>query len=219
MIIKKINFHIILSVLIFFIINKTFSQYNYQKSNPIDLPLILSGNFGEIRGTHFHAGIDIKTNGKEGFKIKSIDNGFLSRVSISLGSYGKAIYIKHNDGTTSVYAHLKKFSNKIEEIIKRFQYENKTFVLNKFFKENDIIIKKNEIIGYSGNTGGSSGPHLHFEIRDSKTQNVLNPHLFGYKPSDSKEPVIKKIILYTLNEFERFENNKLKKKYTIQSNK
>ena len=211
MIIKKINFHIILIVLIFFIKNKTFSQYNYQKSNPIDLPLILSGNFGEIRGTHFHAGIDIKTNGKEGFKIKSIDNGFLSRVSISLGSYGKAIYIKHNDGTTSVYAHLKKFSNKIEEIIKRFQYENKTFVLNKFFKENDIIIKKNEIIGYSGNTGGSSGPHLHFEIRDSKTQNVLNPHLFGYKLSDSKEPVIKKIILYNLNEFKRFENNKLKK--------
>ena len=142
MIIKKINFHIILAILFFFIKNKTFSQYNYQKSNPIDLPLILSGNFGEIRGTHFHAGIDIKTNGKEGFKIKSIDNGFLSRVSISLGSYGKAIYIKHNDGTTSVYAHLKKFSDKIEEIIKRFQYENKTFVLNKFFKETDIIIKK-----------------------------------------------------------------------------
>ena len=87
----------------------------------------MSGNFGEIRGTHFHAGIDIKTNGKEGFKIKSIDNGFLSRVSISLGSYGKAIYIKHNDGTTSVYAHLKKFSDKIEEIIKRFQYEKQNF--------------------------------------------------------------------------------------------
>ena len=84
-------------------------------------------------------------------------------------------------------------------------------MLNKFFKENDIIIKKNEIIGYSGNTGGSSGPHLHFEIRDSKTQNVLNPHLFGYKLNDSKEPVIKKVILYTLNKFERFENNKLKK--------
>ena len=211
MILKKINLYIFLTFLSFFIKNKIYSQYNYQKSNPIDLPLILSGNFGEIRGTHFHAGIDIKTNGKEGYKIKSIDDGSLTRVSISLGSYGKALYIKHYDGTTSVYAHLKKFSKKIEDVIKRFQYNNKTFVLNKFFKENDIIIKKNEIIGYSGNTGGSSGPHLHFEIRDSKTQNVLNPHLFGYRLNDSKEPVIKKVILYTLNKFERFENNKLKK--------
>tara|TARA_B100000963_G_scaffold361304_1_gene396029 strand:- start:14501 stop:16234 length:1734 start_codon:yes stop_codon:yes gene_type:complete len=211
MILKKINLYIFLAFLSLFSNYKIYCQYNYQKSNPIDLPLNLSGNFGEIRGTHFHAGIDIKTNGKEGYEIKSIDDGTLTRVSISLGSYGKAIYIKHYDGTTSVYAHLKKFSKKIEDIIKRFQYNNKTFVLNKFFKENHIIIKKNELIGYSGNTGGSSGPHLHFEIRDSKTQNVLNPHLFGYKLNDSKEPVIKRIFLYSLNKFERFENDKIKK--------
>ena len=131
---------------------------------PLSLPLKLSGNFGEIRGSHFHAGIDIKTNGKEGYKIKSILSGYISRISISTNGYGKAIYIDHPNGTTSVYAHLKKFSKKIEKIIKKYQYKNQKYEIQKFFKKDEIKIEKEEFIGYSGNTGGSSGPHLHFEI-------------------------------------------------------
>ena len=178
---------------------------------PLNLPLKLSGNFGEIRGSHFHAGIDIKTNGKEGYKIKSILSGYISRISISTNGYGKAIYIDHPNGTTSVYAHLKKFSKKIEEIIKKYQYKNQKYEIQKFFKKDEIKIEKEEFIGYSGNTGGSSGPHLHFEIRDQKNQNPINPLNFGYKIIDSKEPTINNLFIYSLEENEVFENGQKNK--------
>ena len=124
--------------------------------------------------------------------------------------YGKVVYIDHPNGFTSVYAHLKDFSTELDNYVRGELYRSKKSTIKKFPKKGELKVGRGELIGYSGNTGGSSGPHLHFEIRDSETQNVLNPHLFGYKLSDSKEPVIKKIILYTLNKFERFENNKLK---------
>ena len=145
-----------------------------ETNNPLDIPIILSGTYGELRTNHFHSGIDIKTKGIEGLNVYSYDNGYVSRIKISHGGYGKAIYIKHLNGSTSVYAHLKKFSKKIEKIVKTKQYERMSYEIEFFPKENEIPITKNEIIALSGNTGGTTGPHLHFELRD-KNQIPINP--------------------------------------------
>ena len=143
-------------------------QVNVEEANPpVKIPLKLSGNFGELRSSGFHSGIDIKTLGKEGVEIKSIDEGYISRISISLSGFGKAIYITHPNGFTSVYAHLSRFNDNIEKLIQAFQYQKKSFVINRFFKKDEFIISKDDVIGYSGNTGSSFGPHLHFEIRKS----------------------------------------------------
>ena len=180
-------------IIILFSLNNLFSQ---EKSSPVEIPILLSGTFGEFRKTHFHTGVDIKTQGKEGLKIRAIDDGDLIRVKVSTSGYGKAVYIRHYDGTTSVYAHLKKFSPKIQHIIKRLQYEKKRYEIEKFFKEGEIKLKKSEIIGISGNTGGSSGPHLHFELRDTKMEKPLNPLKYGYYVADTIPPSIQNIFIY-----------------------
>ena len=151
------------------------SQVNVEEANPpVKIPLKLSGNFGELRSSGFHSGIDIKTLGKEGVEIKSIDEGYISRISISLSGFGKAIYITHPNGFTSVYAHLSRFNDNIEKLIQAFQYQKKSFVINRFFKKDEFIISKDDVIGYSGNTGSSFGPHLHFEIRKSSENLPIN---------------------------------------------
>ncbi|MBC8305139.1 MAG: M23 family metallopeptidase, partial [Pelagibacterales bacterium] len=154
-----------LSFFLVIILFKLNSQ-EYNLNSPIDLPLNLSGTFGEFRSTHFHYGLDITTNTKPGYSIYSIDSGSIIRIRVSTSGYGKALYIDHSNGLTSVYAHLKEFSPKIQEYIKKQQYLNKSYSIQKFFNVGDFVINKGELIGYSGNTGGSSGPHLHFEIRD-----------------------------------------------------
>ena len=173
-----------------------FGQFEKDLIAPLEIPFSISGTFGEPRSSHFHLGVDIKTQGKEGLEVKSISSGSVSRIRISLGGYGKAIYIDHPNKTTSVYAHLKKFAPKIESYIKKFQYENETYTIQKFPKKDKLLIEKGEVIGFSGNTGGSSGPHLHFEIRDTKTQNPLNPLAFGFKVLDNIEPVLTEIKIY-----------------------
>ncbi len=165
---------------------------------PLDIPLKLSGTFGEFRPTHFHAGLDIKTQGKEGFDVKSINAGSIRRIRVTTTGYGKALYIQHADGTTSVYAHLKKFTPKIQKIIKAYQYEKETFVVQKFLKLGELTVEKGELIGYSGNTGGSLGPHLHFEIRDTKEETPLNPLQLGLDISDSIRPIVQGLYRYDL---------------------
>ena len=197
-------------IIILFSLNNLFSQ---EKSSPVEIPILLSGTFGEFRKTHFHTGVDIKTQGKEGLKIRAIDDGDLIRVKVSTSGYGKAVYIRHYDGTTSVYAHLKKFSPKIQHIIKRLQYEKKRYEIEKFFKEGEIKLKKSEIIGISGNTGGSSGPHLHFELRDTKMEKPLNPLKYGYYVADTIPPSIENIFIY------KFLKDKIFKKIKIRLNR
>ena len=197
-------------IIILFSLNNLFSQ---EKSSPVEIPILLSGTFGEFRKTHFHTGVDIKTQGKEGLKIRAIDDGDLIRVKVSTSGYGKAVYIRHYDGTTSVYAHLKKFSPKIQHIIKRLQYEKKRYEIEKFFKEGEIKLKKSEIIGISGNTGGSSGPHLHFELRDTKMEKPLNPLKYGYYVADTIPPSIQNIFIY------KFLKDKIFKKIKIRLNR
>ena len=154
-----------------------FGQYEKDLIAPLEIPFSLSGTFGEPRATHFHLGLDIRTQGKEGWEVKSISSGRVSRIRISLGGYGKAIYIDHPNQTTSVYAHLQKFAPKIESYIKKFQYINESYTIQKFPKKDDLLVEKGELIGFSGNTGGSSGPHLHFEIREKKSQKPIGQSL------------------------------------------
>ena len=180
-------------LIIFISVSNLFSQ---EKFSPVEIPILLSGTFGEFRKTHFHTGIDIKTQGKEGLRVRAIDDGDLIRVKVSTSGYGKVVYIRHYDGTTSVYAHLKKFSPRIQQIIKRLQYEKKRFEIEKFFKKGEFKIKKSEIIGFSGNTGSSSGPHLHFELRDTEKEKPLNPLKYGYFVADTLAPRIHNLYLY-----------------------
>ncbi len=163
---------------------------------PLDIPLKLSGTFGEFRPTHFHAGLDIKTQGKEGFKVSSIKAGSVLRIKVATTGYGKCLYIQHADGTTSVYAHLKKFATKIESFIKAYQYEKETFLTQKFLKLGEMTVEQGEVIGYSGNTGGSLGPHLHFEIRDTKAETPLNPLQLGFEIPDSIRPIVQGFYRY-----------------------
>ncbi len=185
------------------------NSQEYNLNSPIDLPLNLSGTFGEFRSSHFHYGLDITTNKKSGYKVYSIDSGNIIRIRVSTSGYGKALYIEHSNGLTSVYAHLKEFSPKIQNYIKRQQYLNKSYNIQKFFNEGDFAVDKGELIGYSGNTGGSSGPHLHFEIRDSKSQNPINPLSFKYKYEDTRRPVIRS--LYVFDEADSFKKNSPKR--------
>ena len=188
-------------IFLLFSISLIFSQKDQSKLiPPLDIPLSISGTFGEIRSSHFHAGLDIKTGGKQGLKVRSVLDGKVSRIRVAISGYGKAIYIDHPNGTTSVYAHLKNFSPKIESYIKKAQYEKKSYAIEKFPK-NELIVSKGEVIGFSGNTGGSSGPHLHFEIRDTKNQMPFNPMIFNIDVVDTKKPEIQKLFLFHENNF------------------
>ena len=183
-----------------FAILSSFLNAQEPPTPPLDIPLKLSGTFGEFRPTHFHAGLDIKTQGKEGFKVSSIKAGSVRRIKVATTGYGKCLYIQHADGTTSVYAHLKKFAPKIESFIKAYQYEKETFLTQKFLKLDEMTIEQGEVIGYSGNTGGSLGPHLHFEIRDTKAETPLNPLQLGFEIPDSIRPVVQGFYRYKMDE-------------------
>jgi hypothetical protein len=168
-------------------------------NKPLDIPLVLAGTFGELRNNHFHAGLDIKTKQKEGLKVYAAANGYVSRIKISLWGYGKTLYITHPNGYTTVYAHLSKFNPTIEKYIKQKQYKRERFEIQVFPKANELPIKSNEIIAFTGSTGGFVGPHLHFEIRDTKTEKPINPMLFGIVVRDNIKPTINTLIGYSLN--------------------
>ena len=191
-----------LIILFLFISTNINSQTNFPKdyfSNPLEIELILNGNFGESRPSHFHSGIDIKTQFKEGLNVFSSAEGYVSRISIKHGGFGKALYINHPNGYTTVYAHLKKFNKKIEDYIKKIQYNKKSYQIEHYLKKDVIRIFKNENIGSSGNTGSSFGPHLHYETRLTKNQKAINPQLFGIDIKDSRRPIINSVFLYKLD--------------------
>ena len=181
------------------LLSTNFSQAQVYQA-PLDFRMLLSGTFGELRGNHFHAGIDIKTEGVEGQKVYSIANGYISRIKVSTWGYGKAIYITHPEtGHTSVYAHLKKFSTKIDSIVKKEHYKKESFEINFYPNKDALTVNKGEVIALSGNSGGSDGAHLHFEIRDTQTERPINPLQFGFNISDNIAPTLKKIKIYALD--------------------
>ena len=166
---------------------------------PLDIPMQLSGNFGELRPNHFHAGFDFKTNQREGLNIYAAADGYVSRIKISNVGYGKALYVTHANGYTTVYGHLQKAAGLIENKIIEQQYAAKSYEIETFFKPGDLVVKKGDVIAISGNTGGSDGPHLHFEIRDNKTEKTINPLLFGLNLKDTKSPQISTVMAYPMD--------------------
>jgi len=180
-----------------------FAQNNFPKdyfSPPLDIPMQLSGNFGELRPNHFHAGFDYKTQQREGLKVYASAEGYVSRIKISTFGNGKTIYITHPNGYTSVYAHLQKAVGPIQDFITATHYKEQAFEIEMYLKPAEIPIKKGDWIAISGNTGASEGPHLHFEIRDSKTEFIINPMLFGFDSGcrDTKKPTISGLYVYPL---------------------
>lgn len=168
-------------------------------ANPLDIELILSGNFGELRSNHFHSGLDIKTQQREGFPVYASADGFISRINVKHFGYGKALYIKHPNGYTTVYAHMQRFAGDIQDYVKRNQYQKETYEIELFPEAAVLPVKKGELIGYSGNSGSSGGPHLHFEIRDG-SQRPMNPMLFGIDIPDNKAPIINGLFAYPIGE-------------------
>jgi murein DD-endopeptidase MepM/ murein hydrolase activator NlpD len=168
--------------------------------SPLDIPLNLSGNFGELRTNHFHAGLDIKTNQQEGLNLYAVADGFVSRIKVSPFGYGYALYITHPNGYTTVYGHMKKYGEKIDSYVKAKQYELQSFSVDLFPDSSLLPVMKGEIIGLSGNSGGSGGPHLHFEIRETVSEKVMNPLLFGFKIKDKVLPSVSGIWILPLGD-------------------
>lgn len=170
---------------------------------PMEIDLILSGNFGEMRGNHFHTGLDIKTKSVEGQKVFSVEDGVISRIRISPWGYGNALYIDHPNGLTSLYAHLRNFPPRIDSLIHRWHEKTESGILNEVVLEDSFFVKRGELIAYSGNSGSSYAPHLHFEIRETITEHALNPLNFScYKKriKDKTKPRITGIKIYAVTE-------------------
>jgi murein DD-endopeptidase MepM/ murein hydrolase activator NlpD len=189
--------------LLFF--TQVIGQNNYPKDyfrSPLDIPAAIAGSFGELRPNHFHSGIDFRTQQKEGLPVFACADGFISRIKISTGGYGKSIYIDHPNGFTTVYAHLQAANSDVQKVIVAEQYDKKSYEIELFPKPQEIIVKKGDLLGYSGNTGSSGGPHLHFEIRDTKTEFVINPLFFGFDKSfvDTKAPNVAGLMAYSMND-------------------
>ena len=190
------------SVFFWLILNTSIWPYAIaQKINPLNGALIISGSFGEPRLNHFHTGIDFTTRGKTGLSVYAFDAGYVSRIKVSAIGYGKAIYITHPNGLISVYGHLSKFNDVIQSYVTTQQYKQQKSELELYPEANQFIIKKGELIAYSGNSGGSSAPHLHFEVRDAAGESFpLNPLKYNLDLKDTIKPTFRELAIYNLNE-------------------
>lgn len=185
-----------IATLLAFIICSYPIQTKAQLRNPFDFPILLSGNFGELRNNHFHSGIDFKTQSTEGKPVHTAQEGYVSRIGVNPWGYGNVLYINHPDGTTTVYAHLQKFSKKIAEYVKEQQYALESAQVDLTLTPDLLPVEKNEVIALSGNTGSSAGPHLHFEVRDTKTEEVLDPLVYYQdQVKDTRPPKIQGVMV------------------------
>lgn len=205
------RFHPIKSVLFFILLSGTSIQQSYSQKNdsdslkgyfrsPLNIALFLTGDFCELRKNHFHTGLDIKCNGASGYKIYATADGYLGRIKVGHYGYGRVLYINHPNGLTTVYAHQSKFNDELEKYVKKQQYENQNDQIDIYPDSTLFKFKKGDVIGYTGNSGTSSGPHLHFEIRETNTDDPLNPWLFGFDIKDEIAPSIYGIKIYPLND-------------------
>lgn len=176
-----------ISILQLFIL-QAFGQKIPSFHPPLNIPLYLSGNFGEIRADHFHSGIDIKTRGTTGHHVYSIDKGYVSRIKVQANGYGKSIYVAHPEGYTSVYGHLSNYREDIAFFVRQIQYERQSHAVNIYLEPEKFKLDKGELLAYSGNTGGSSGPHLHLEVRTTADQHPTNVLQYGFEIADNIPP-------------------------------
>jgi len=179
------------------ITNRTYPQGYFR--NPLNIKPDASGTFGELRSTHFHAGDDYRTQQKVGLPLYAAAEGVVSRIRVQIGGGGNSVYIDHPNGFTTVYLHMDKFNDELTNIVKAEQYKQERFDVDLILTAPQIKLTKGQNIGTAGNTGASGGPHLHFEIRDTKTQRPLNPQLFGLHFEDRVNPTIQGLNVYDLN--------------------
>jgi len=204
----------IISLLLFNTFTST-KKDNTTFISPVRIPLLLSANFGELRIDHYHSGLDIKTQGVTGKEVLAAADGFVNRISVSPGGFGKALYVRHPSGYSTVYGHLDRFSPEIEEFVKSQQYEKKSFLVTLFPGREKFPVKQGDIIAWSGNSGSSAGPHLHFEIRKAESELPVNPLLFDFGTGDNIKPVIEKLAIYPVNRNTYINNNQSIKKISV----
>jgi hypothetical protein len=200
-------------IIILLLINNLYDNPNDNTIfiSPVKIPISLSATFGELRIDHFHSGLDIRTQGVTGKEVVASASGYIYRISVSPGGFGKALYIKHPSGYSTVYGHLEKFTPEIDKYVKARQYEKKSFLITLFPAKDKFPVKQGELIAYSGNSGSSGGPHLHFEIRRSESEIPVNPLSFNIGTSDKTLPVIDKLMVYPINKYSLVNNqNKIK---------
>ncbi|WP_426476302.1 M23 family metallopeptidase [Chryseobacterium sp. CBSDS_008] len=173
---------------------QTYPQ-NYFR-NPLNIPMQLAANFGAVRTNHFHMGLDLRTNSQENLPVLAAAEGYVSRIKVERYGFGNALYITHPNGYTTVYAHLNKYFSKLDEYVKERQYQDEKWEQDITFQPGQFPVEKGQQIALSGNTGGSAGPHLHFEIRNTKTEECLNPLLFGFAIPDNIAPIISGLYWY-----------------------
>lgn len=182
---------------------------------PLDIPPAFSGTFGEIRSDHFHSGVDLRTMGQVGFDVYAIEKGYVSRIKVSPVGFGKAIYIDHPNGKTSVYAHLDRFTGKIAEYVENAQYQKQSFEVELFPNPEELPVSKGDIIGLSGNSGSSGGPHLHFELRETASQRIIDPfdYFDQWKNTDSTPPTINRLLILEIDSLSYLQSNLIYKPY------
>ncbi len=167
---------------------------------PLNIPLVFSANFAELRPNHFHSGIDLKTQGRTGLPVCAMDEGYVARVSVSPWGFGRAVYINHPSGVTTVYAHLESFASFIDEVVRAKQYERESFTIDCEFAVGEIPVGQGDVIGLSGNSGSSGGPHLHLDIRDTETQDPLDPEEWlSPETVDKVAPEVRRLFFYAHN--------------------
>jgi murein DD-endopeptidase MepM/ murein hydrolase activator NlpD len=167
---------------------------------PLNIPLFLAGNYGEIRGAHFHTGVDFKTEQVEGKKVFAADSGYVYRISVQSGGYGHSVYMRHPDGKVTLYGHLRQFTQEMDTWVKNQQYHKKSFEVDLYPPGDMFVFRKGGLIGFSGSTGFSGGPHLHFEIRDRSASIPLNVLKFKFPVQDGIKPKINWIAIYPMDD-------------------
>lgn len=164
--------------------------------NPLAIPMQLSANFGELRPDHWHMGLDIRTEAKENVPVYAAAEGYIAKVGVRAQSFGRFIIINHPNGLSTLYAHLNDFNEGLENYVREQQYKQESWAVELDFTKDQFPVRQGAFIAYSGNTGGSKGPHLHFEIFDTQTEKRFNPQLFNFPMTDQSPPVLSRLALY-----------------------